>query len=341
MSQPASVFDDLTPADLKIIRARGTSRRFSAGEPIFAEGDVADFIYFIDAGRVSIYIQKFTRQEEICILGPGDYFGEMAIFNRDKRTASAKALEDTVLVSVDKNELVRLLEREPAIADSIRHLLARRNEELALKESLIDLTGIHHRHLHIGIKGDPSLRETAFTRERYQSPVDKVIHQLPDSLEELLINRCVYEVAIAFNSGEIHTHSVLDPFRIEIHPVTKIVDDAYLDRHFPRIPYADKTAAVRRVYSLLDSEAALDTAPEHLRKIILKNHDDWEPVTPQEIRETVQRLPALRDIPDFYLRSFTLSMTHDAIRMQFNCDGTHIVSTDSYQQFLDENLESG
>lgn len=49
------------------------------------------------------------------------------------------------------------------------------------------------------------------------------------------------------------------------------------------------------------------------------------------------RLATLRTIPNFYLRNFAIRLTRDAVRMQFNCDGTHIVSAEDYPRFLEEN----
>ena len=46
----------------------------------------------------------------------------------------------------------------------------------------------------------------------------------------------------------------------------------------------------------------------------------------------------MRKIPNFYLRNFSLSVAQDAVRMQFNCDGTHIVSTNEYGHFLEQNI---
>lgn len=53
----------------------------------------------------------------------------------------------------------------------------------------------------------------------------------------------------------------------------------------------------------------------------------------------MSQLAKLRSIQSFYLRNFSISMIQDAIRMQFNCDGTHIVSAEDYQNFLRDNLE--
>ena len=61
-------------------------------------------------------------------------------------------------------------------------------------------------------------------------------------------------------------------------------------------------------------------------------------MAPEEISKTIRQLPLLRKIPDFYIRSLTMSILKNAIHMQFNCDGTHIVSTRGYERFLEENL---
>lgn len=52
----------------------------------------------------------------------------------------------------------------------------------------------------------------------------------------------------------------------------------------------------------------------------------------------MSRLDMLKTIPNFYLRNFAIRLTRDAVRMQFNCDGTHIVTAEDYPRFLEENL---
>jgi CRP-like cAMP-binding protein len=333
-----SMFKDLTGAEFAQIKTRATARHFAKDELIFAEGDVVDYIYFIDTGRVSIFIRKFTAEDEINRLGPGDYFGEMAVFYKDRRTASARALTDVTLLTVDKGAFLDLLRNERALADKINTILARRNEELLLKESLIDSTGMQGRSFHVSIKGDPSLRESAFTRERYQNIVDEVLPELQPRLEDLLINRSVYEVVVHLNSGEIHTASVFNPFCEEIHPANKIADETYVERHFPLVAYDDKVDLIRRVYGLIAADRRFADLPEHHRKICATFYDNWQPLPPDDVRTALSRLSMLRNIPDFYLRNFTISMTRDAIRLQFNCDGTHIVGAEDYERFVKDNV---
>lgn len=333
-----AVFGDLWGADFAKVKACATTRHFAKGDLIFSEGDIADYIYFIESGRVSIFITKFATEEEIKVLGPGDYFGEMAVFYKDRRTASARALADVTLLAVDKVAFRHLLGTEPSIAATINTILARRNEELMLKEMLIDSTGMKGRHFHVSIKGDPSLRETAFTRERYQNVVDHVLPVLLPCLEDLLTNRCVYQLIVHLNSGEIHTASVFNPFCEEIHPANKVADEAYLERHFPLLRYADKIEFIERLHCAIAEDQRFAALPEQYRRICAAFYDNWEALTPDEIRMALSRLSMLRNIPDFYLRNFTLSCMRDAIRLQFNCDGTHIVSAEDYERFIEQNV---
>lgn len=338
--QTKSVFDELTGADFNKIKQLAVVQHYKKDDLIFSEGDAADYIYFIESGRVSIFIQKFTSREEISILGPGEYFGEMAVFYKDKRSASVVAITDTTLLGVDKRAFLDLLKNDRAIADKINHILARRNEELVLKENLLDSTGVKGRNLHISIKGDPSLRESAFSRERYESVVDKILPQLAPQLQDLLLNRCIYEILIHFNSGEIRTASIFDPFNEEIHQANKLVDEAYIERHFPVLAYEQKTEMVKRLYRTIAVDPNFAALPAHSKNIYGGYYDTWEPVAPVEISNTLSRLTTLRTIPNFYLRNFAISITRDAIRMQFNCDGTHIVSAEDYVRFLEENLDA-
>ena len=340
MATTQSMLEELTPDDFDKIRAAATEITYKTGELVFSEGDAADYIYFIHVGRVSVFIQKFTAQEELSTLGPGEYFGEMAILGKNKRSASVKALTDTKLLRMDQTTFLGLCNIGHSFTHKIQAVLARRSDELTLKENLIETTGVLGKHLHISIKGDPSLRESAFARERYNSVVDQVLPRLVPRLTDLLLNRCVYQIFIHFNSGEIIVNSVFDPFNGEIHPANKLVDEGYVERHFSPISYADKTQMIQRLYTAIAKDASFGKLSEHFRNIYVDSHRDWQPISPEQIGIAISRLPDLRKIPDFYLRNFMISMTRDAIRMQFNCDGTHIVGTEDYLHFLEENLEA-
>lgn len=330
-----SILSVINQAEFQKIKSLSSSVTFPAGERLFSEGDASDLIYFIDSGSVSIFIDKFNSKEELEVMGPGSCFGEMAVFDNDRRTASAITLEETQFSVLSKDDFLALMVQDSAISHKIRSLLNKRNEELVLKEKLITETG---RHMHIGIKGDPSLRESAMTRERHVSVVDKILPRLVPRLEDMLLNRCVYQIYVGFNNGEVRVSTILDPFSEEFHPAIRLVDEAYVERHFPKIDYDRKVGIIRGVYEGLCGDSYYDELPPHLKNGFAKYFDSWQPVSREDIALIVSRLPELREIPSFYVRNITISMVKDTIHMQFNCDGAHIVSRRGYHNFLDDYL---
>jgi len=211
-------------------------------------------------------------------------------------------------------------------------------EELVLRESIVSATGLNEGSVQIGIKGDPSLRETTLERKRYESPVDKVIEPLVDNLLELMLNRGTYRLYIGFNSGEIRTNSIFDPLRVEIHAAEKLADKSYIDRHFPPISFDDKIQAMRDIYDGIRDSALFDKIPGYWKNIFIKRHETWEPMTREELEIILKSIKTMRDLPDFYLRNITICIIQDLVRMQFNCDGTQIISAENYQKFIEENM---
>ena len=223
---------------------------------------------------------------------------------------------------------------------SIEEITATENEleELVLRESIVSATGLNENSLQIGIKGDPSLRETSLHRKRYESPVDKVIEPLMANLEDIMLNRSCYRIFIGFNSGEVRTNSIFDPLRQEIHASEKMADKAYTERHFPEISFEDKIQAMREIYDSIKSSKLFEKIPGYWKNIFTKRHQDWDPMTREEIHNIMSSIKLMRDLPDFYLRNITVCIVQDLVRMQFNCDGTQIISAENYQKFIEENM---
>ena len=334
----SSILRDLTTEEFQKIRSFSHAHTFQVNEQVFTEGDTSDSIYFIESGKISIYIDKFNSKEELEILGEGSCFGEMAVFNNSTRTASAITLEKTTVNVLSKDSFLKLMSTEENIFLKINNLLKARNEELVLTEKLIDVTNMKDKNRHIGIKGDPSLRESAMTRERHASVVDKILHDLVPKLEDMLLNRCVYKIYLGFNNGEVRVSTMIDPFSDEFHPAIRLVDDVYIERHFPKMDYDRKANMIQTIYSSIQGDSYFDELPAHLNKGFSRYFENWNPLTREEITRCVSRLTQLREIPDFYVRNITISVIKDAIHMQFNCDGAHIVSIYGYEKFLEENL---
>jgi signal transduction histidine kinase len=92
-------------------------RQFRAGETIFAAGDVGNGLYVIESGRVQIAAMvDRTESRPLAIIGPGDFFGEMAVLDDAPRSAAAIAETDTKAFYLSRDELLQLLTRHPGLA---------------------------------------------------------------------------------------------------------------------------------------------------------------------------------------------------------------------------------
>ncbi len=211
-------------------------------------------------------------------------------------------------------------------------------EELVLKESIVSATGMDPGRLQIGIRGDPSMRETSMSRQRYASAIDGVLDQLLPNLQELLLGRSTLRVYVGFNSGEVRTTSIFDPLREEVHEGVKVADHTYLERHFPPVDFDTKAQAMRDLYAYLRGSRLYDLLPSYWRNIITKRGERWQPMDPAQIPEIIASLKVLRGMEDYYLRNVTICIVQDVVRMQFNCDGTQIVCADVYKQFIEDNV---
>ncbi len=211
-------------------------------------------------------------------------------------------------------------------------------EELVLKEAFISATGLDAGALQIGIKGDPSLRETAPLRDRYQSILDERFDEIGPSLERLLMHQSTYQLFIGFNNAEVRTYSIFDPLREEIHSAEKLLDRKYIERHFPEIPFEEKITMMRELYNFIFQSSHYKHVPSYWRKIIDRRHQAWQPMSTEEIGQICRTLAALRDLENYYLRNVTISIVQSVVRMQFNCDGTQFVRAQDFKQFIEENL---
>jgi CRP/FNR family transcriptional regulator, cyclic AMP receptor protein len=114
--QSVPLFHGLPPAVIEDLAARARRRRFAAGEVIFHEGDPGRSLCVLDSGRIKITAASEQGQEALlAVVGPGEFFGELALFDDSPRSADAVAIEST------QTDFLKVLDQYPAVA---RHLLA-------------------------------------------------------------------------------------------------------------------------------------------------------------------------------------------------------------------------
>jgi CRP-like cAMP-binding protein len=120
-----SLFVNLTPGELKIIDGLLHERHFLKDEVIFDKGDEGQAIYIIIDGSVLIWPQGKPVDAQKIELGPGTFFGDLALLDNSVRSAQARAAMNTTLAVFFRADFMSLLETHGLIASKISLQLAR------------------------------------------------------------------------------------------------------------------------------------------------------------------------------------------------------------------------
>jgi CRP/FNR family transcriptional regulator, cyclic AMP receptor protein len=111
--------------------------RFTDGTVIYAQGDPATSVWYLQSGRVKLSVVSSSGKEAVvAILEAGDFFGEGCLAGQPRRMGTASAIADTVAMRIGKRVMSDRLHGEPALSDRfIRHMLAR---NIRIEEDLVD-----------------------------------------------------------------------------------------------------------------------------------------------------------------------------------------------------------
>lgn len=124
------VFTTLEVDDLRRIAEVAVPRTFEPGQVVFREGDASDTCYIVRSGQVrAVREHGDGRTITLATFGPGDFFGELALFEDEKRSAMIEAIETTSVVGVLGPDMRRLMREHPEIAIRLVVALGRRLRE--------------------------------------------------------------------------------------------------------------------------------------------------------------------------------------------------------------------
>jgi CRP-like cAMP-binding protein len=139
-------FADAPRGVLAAIADAGTVRHLVRGDVLFREGDVADSLYLVLSGRIAIAIANPIdhRETVVSLMETGDLFGEIAMLDDGPRSAMARALEPTDVLSIPFEPAVQAFRSDPQMLWGVTRLLAHRLRTMdeALADSVfLDVTG--------------------------------------------------------------------------------------------------------------------------------------------------------------------------------------------------------
>ncbi len=115
--EESKLFSGLSAAELDLVRSNSEVREVPANHVVFKEGDPGDGIYVVVDGTVQI--SALVGQEERGVLGrigPGDFFGEMAVLDDEPRSATATTETASKLVFIPREKLLQMLEKSPRLS---------------------------------------------------------------------------------------------------------------------------------------------------------------------------------------------------------------------------------
>lgn len=147
-----------------------------AGTVIFREGDEGNEMFIIQDGKVKISKSIGNKDHVLAILGKGDFFGEMAIVNRIRRTATAQTVTDTQLLAFDRQGFRSMIEKNSKIAMNIIDKLCRRLQQANMQIQQLkrkNASALITLHLVYAFEGAPE----------DSIPFDKTLEEISLSLE--------------------------------------------------------------------------------------------------------------------------------------------------------------
>ena len=118
----APLFATLPASDLLPVANLSTDIDLDVGEVLFNEGDLGDAIYVVVRGKVAVEREEKT----VATLGPGECVGEMAALDWQPRSATVVAVEPTVLIKLDRHDMLDLLLDHPILAEKLATVLVTR-----------------------------------------------------------------------------------------------------------------------------------------------------------------------------------------------------------------------
>jgi CRP-like cAMP-binding protein len=139
------LFANLQQDEIQRLAARLRRRTFAKNSTIVWQGDAGTTLYLVEAGLMKVVIASSRGQEAVLkLLGPGDFFGDIALFDGQPRTADVVTLEASTLLLLERDALVEIIEDSPRLALGLLAALAGRlryDVELMQGTSFLDGPG--------------------------------------------------------------------------------------------------------------------------------------------------------------------------------------------------------
>ncbi len=135
----------LTDADREALAAAVSRRRYRKGDIVCQKEEPGHALFIVERGSVRIYLPSAQGNDLIlAVLGTGDFFGDISLLDGQPRSASASAVGEATILTLERADFIALITRRPAAAMAVLEAVARRlreTDEMASDLAFLDVAG--------------------------------------------------------------------------------------------------------------------------------------------------------------------------------------------------------
>ncbi len=124
------IFAPLSVDETGMLAQAAVSHVFAPGEIVIRAGDPGSSMFVVHHGRVHVQVNENGRPRTVATLNEGDFFGEMALFTGEPRTANVVALEETEVLEIGYAAMKRVFDNNPDLVESLSFIMAERRQGL-------------------------------------------------------------------------------------------------------------------------------------------------------------------------------------------------------------------
>ena len=129
----AELFRNMPESLIRTILLQAQTLKMSAGSCVVRQGEPGNCMYEIQSGKVAVLHEEDGQEVLLSVLEKGEFFGEMALFEKSPRSASVRAKGEARVLTIDKRILMRRISQDPTLAFRLLEKMSGRIRELDAK----------------------------------------------------------------------------------------------------------------------------------------------------------------------------------------------------------------
>jgi small-conductance mechanosensitive channel/CRP-like cAMP-binding protein len=125
------IFAPLSAEETSTLARASVRHVFAPGETVIRAGDAGSSMFVLHNGRVQVQVTEAGHLRTVAVLNEGDFFGEMALFTGEPRTANVVAVEETEVLEIGHDAMKKLFDTNPDLVEALSHIISERRKVLA------------------------------------------------------------------------------------------------------------------------------------------------------------------------------------------------------------------